>query len=55
MEEKVIELNECLSTPKCYEERGIVKVGEELQKIETELNRKIERYLELEEKVESFG
>jgi ATP-binding cassette subfamily F protein uup len=50
LEEKVIELNECLSTPKCYEERGIVKVGEELQKIETELNRKIERYLELEEK-----
>jgi len=54
LEEKVIELSDCLSTPSCYEEKGIIKVSEELDKIKEKLDNKIERYLELEEKVESF-
>jgi ATP-binding cassette subfamily F protein uup len=55
LETKVAELNECLADPKCYEEKGIVKTSEELEKIKNELEEKIERYLELEEKVESFA
>jgi ATP-binding cassette subfamily F protein uup len=55
LEMKVIKLNECLADPKCYEEKGIVKISEELEKTKNELEEKIERYLELEEKVESFG
>ena len=55
LEMKVIKLNECLADPKCYEEKGIVKMSEELEKTKNELEEKIERYLELEEKVESFG
>jgi len=54
LEQKVIELNECLANPECYEEKGIVKTSEELEKIKNQLEEKIERYLELEEKVESF-
>jgi len=54
LEEEVIKLNECLSDPKCYEEKGIIKTSEELEKIKALLEEKIERYLELEEKLESF-
>jgi len=55
LETKVAELNECLANPECYEEKGIVKTSEELEKLKTLLEEKIERYLELEEKVESFA
>jgi len=55
LESEVVKLNECLSNPKCYEEKGIVKTSEELEKIKNILEEKIERYLELEEKVENFG
>jgi ATP-binding cassette subfamily F protein uup len=54
LELKISELNECLADPKCYEEKGIVKTSEELEKVKNLLEEKIERYLELEEKVESF-
>jgi len=55
LEMKVAELNECLANPKCYEEKGIIKTSEELEKLKNILEEKIERYLELEEKVESFA
>jgi len=54
LEIKISELNKCLANPECYEEKGIVKTGEELEKIKAILEEKIERYLELEEKVENF-
>jgi ATP-binding cassette subfamily F protein uup len=54
LEEKIMKLNECLADPQCYEEKGIVKTSEELEKLKEQLEEKIERYLELEEKVESF-
>jgi ATP-binding cassette subfamily F protein uup len=54
LEMKVEELNKCLANPECYEEKGIVKTSEELEKLKTMLEEKIDRYLELEEKVESF-
>ena len=55
LEAKVISLNECLSNPSCYEEKGIIKISEELEQVKSLLDEKIERYLELEEKVESFN
>jgi ATP-binding cassette subfamily F protein uup len=55
LEEKIEKINECLSNPKCYEEKGITVVAKELEEIETEYNTKVDRYLELEELVESFG
>jgi ATP-binding cassette subfamily F protein uup len=54
LEEKIEKINECLSNPKCYEEKGITTVAKELEEIETEYNTKVDRYLELEELVESF-
>jgi ATP-binding cassette subfamily F protein uup len=54
LEVKINELNECLTDPKCYEEKGIIKISEELEKTKNLLEEKIEKYLELEEKVESF-
>ena len=55
LEAKVISLNECLSNPSCYEEKGIIKISDELEQVKSLLDEKIERYLELEEKVESFN
>jgi len=54
LEHKISQLNECLSEPKCYEEKGLVKISEELEYTKEILEEKIERYLELEEKIESF-
>jgi len=54
LETKINELNECLANPECYEEKGIVKTSEKLDELKNLLEEKIEKYLELEEKVESF-
>ena len=54
-ENKIEELNACLMNPKCYEQRGIVVVSQELETIEKEYEEKVERFLELEELVESFN
>jgi ATP-binding cassette subfamily F protein uup len=54
LEKEIADLNQCLSEPECYKKRGIVTIGEELEKLKNVLENKIERYLELEEKVESF-
>ncbi len=51
---KIEELNVCLSNPKCYEQRGIVAVSQELQELKSEYEEKVERFLELEELIESF-
>lgn len=54
LEAKIDEINECLMNPECYEQKGIVAVSQELAQIEKEYEIKAERYLELEELVESF-
>ena len=41
--------------PKCYEDKGIVAVSQELELVEKEYEKKVERFLELEELVESFN
>ena len=56
LEEKIAKINECLYDPKCYEERGLVVVAEELKKLEKEYDEVSDRYLEvleLEEELES--
>jgi ABC transport system ATP-binding/permease protein len=55
LEEKIEEINQCLATPTCYEQKGIVAVSQELEEIENIYNEKVERFLELEELVESFS
>ncbi len=55
LEQKIEEYNICLSDPKCYEQKGIVAISEELKEIENEYEQKVERFLELEELVESFN
>eukprot|EP01029_Cantina_marsupialis_P010445 TRINITY_DN238258_c0_g1_i1.p1 TRINITY_DN238258_c0_g1~~TRINITY_DN238258_c0_g1_i1.p1 ORF type:complete len:663 (-),score=126.82 TRINITY_DN238258_c0_g1_i1:14-2002(-) len=52
LEEKIEEINKCLSNPDCYAEKGIVVVSKELEDTETIYEQKVERFLELEELVE---
>jgi len=55
LEVKIQEINACLMDPKCYEQKGIVAVSQELETVEKEYEEKVEKYLELEELVESFN
>lgn len=54
LEKNIEDLNSCLMDPKCYEQKGIVAVSKELEEIEAIYEQKVEKYLELEELVESF-
>ncbi|WP_428023175.1 ribosomal protection-like ABC-F family protein [Arcobacter sp.] len=55
LELKIEEYNKCLSNPSCYEKRGIVAISQELEETKTIYEKKVERYLELEEMIESFN
>jgi ATP-binding cassette subfamily F protein uup len=55
LEEKIEEINDCLTKPECYGQKGIVVVSEELKEVEEIYEKKVERFLELEELVESFN
>lgn len=55
LEAKIKTIQECLNDPKCYEEKGLVELGSELEKSENELEVLVEKYLEIEEKLESFS
>lgn len=55
LETKIEEINKCLSNPACYEQKGIVAVSKELEEVEEDYELKVERFLELEELVESFN
>jgi ATP-binding cassette subfamily F protein uup len=55
LEKKVAQLHECLANPQCYEEKGVTTIGEELEQTQQLLEEKIEKYLELEEKIENFN
>jgi ATP-binding cassette subfamily F protein uup len=54
LETKIEELTLCLSNPKCYEQKGIVAVSSELEITKEVYEEKVERFLELEELIESF-
>jgi len=55
LEEKIEEINQCLSNPECYEQRGIVAVSKALEETEAIYEVKVEKFLELEELIESFN
>ena len=55
LEIKIEDLNNCLSNPKCYEQRGIIAVSKELEELKEDYETKVERFLELEELIESFN
>ena len=55
LENKIAELNSCLADPKCYEKIGIVALSKELEEKKAIYEEKVERFLTLEELVESFN
>ncbi len=55
LESKLEEINACLMNPKCYEQKGIVSMSQELEKTKEIYEQKVERFLELEELIESFN
>jgi ABC transport system ATP-binding/permease protein len=55
LELKLKELNSCLEDPKCYEKIGIVALSKELEEKKTIYEEKVDRFLEIEEKIESFN
>ena len=55
LEAKIEELNSCLADPKCYEKIGIVALSKGLEEKKAIYEEKVERFLTLEELVESFN
>ena len=55
LEQKIEELNNCIMDPECYKEKGLIAISEELNKTNETYEQKVERYLELEELIESFN
>lgn len=55
LELKLDEINACLMDPKCYEQKGIIVLSKELEDTKVLYEEKVERFLELEELVESFN
>ncbi len=55
LEQKLESINACLMDPKCYEQKGIVAMSKELEETKEIYEQKVERFLELEELVESFN
>jgi ATP-binding cassette subfamily F protein uup len=54
LENKIEEINACLYNPKCYEEKGLVTLSDELKELEKSYEIKSDRYLEIMELVEEF-
>ena len=54
LETKISEINNCLYDPKCYEEKGLTTLSEDLLKLEAIYEEKTERYLEVLEIFESL-
>ena len=52
LENQIAEIEECLSNPECYQERGLTELSKELEEIKKIYDEKVDRYLELEEKKE---
>jgi ATP-binding cassette subfamily F protein uup len=55
LEERIEAINGCLADPECYQEKGLQTLHEELTRLETEYEALVERYLEIEEKIEAMG
>jgi ATP-binding cassette subfamily F protein uup len=55
LEEKIDKINNCLSTPECYEKEDLTELTKELENLEQEYEKLSERYLELLEKEEELS
>jgi len=55
LENEIEELKRCLSDPNCYKEKGLIELSNNLKKLEEIYDKKLERFLELEEIVENFN
>jgi ATP-binding cassette subfamily F protein uup len=55
LEVEIKSVNECLSNPKCYQEKGLSELSSKLDALELEYEEVVERFLELEEKVEMIN
>ena len=47
LESKIDELNNCLSNPECYKEKGLQQLSQELETVQKEYDKLSDRYLEL--------
>ncbi len=54
LEEEIESLNDCLQNPDCYNEKGLSSLSKELIKKEEEYEKIVDRFLEIEEKVENI-
>ena len=54
LEEQIEQYNECMSDPACYNEKGLVQLSSELEKLNIEYEQKVERFLEFEQMIEEF-
>jgi len=55
LEQKIKELNECMMNSNCYEQKGLVALSQELDETNKQYEKKVERYLALEDLMESFN
>ena len=54
LESEIQELNECLANPDCYNQKGLSTISDELQSKEAKYEEIVERFLEIEEKIEEM-
>ena len=54
LENKIKEINDCLSNPECYKQKGLEELYNNLKKYEQKLDELLETYLEVEEKREEL-
>jgi len=54
LEAKMEEINECLSNPQCYQQRGLSELSDELIEIQSLYETKSDEYLELLERLEEM-
>jgi ATP-binding cassette subfamily F protein uup len=55
LEFKIFDLEKCVMDPLCFEEKGLLAVSKELDDANKLYEQKVEKFLELEELVESFN
>ncbi len=55
LEEEIKETNACLANPECYQKIGLTELGQKLEALELEYEEVVDRFLELEEKVEMIN
>lgn len=55
LEDEIKSIKECLQDPQCYEKISFLESSKELSEKEKQLENKIERFLELEEKAEALS